>query len=157
MTRTLLIAAAFAAMTGSALAAETGTINAWGARFDVPAGQAPVGTLASGADRAVGSYVAPIQWSSSRRATETASLAYRYSGQHAGGPADALIPGGTPRPVEHHAGAPAYRYSGQHAGGPADALIPDGSPKPVEKQWRAPAYRYAGSHAGGPANDLPRD
>ena len=53
------------------------------------------------------------------------SRAYRYSGTHAGGPADALISstGGVPKPVTHRVHDRAYRYSGTHAGGPADALI----------------------------------
>nr|WP_321182268.1 hypothetical protein [Methylobacterium sp. Leaf122] len=51
--------------------------------------------------------------------------AYRYSGQHAGGPADALIPDGSPRPVERQWRAPAYLYAGSHAGGPANDLPRD--------------------------------
>ena len=50
------------------------------------------------------------------------SPAYRYSGPHAGGPADALIPNGTPRAVVHQPRPAAYRYSGPHAGGPANDL-----------------------------------
>lgn len=54
-----------------------------------------------------------------------AGRAYEYAGSHAGGPADALIPNGTPAPVVRPVKDPAYRYSGSHAGGPADALIPE--------------------------------
>ncbi|MET7245001.1 hypothetical protein ABZT49_16725 [Methylobacterium sp. EM32] len=50
---------------------------------------------------------------------------YRYSGTHAGGPANALVPAGAPVPVTRGATDPAYRYPGSHAGGPADALIPE--------------------------------
>lgn len=81
---------------------------------------------------------------------------YRYSGPHAGGPADDLIPSGKPVAREHHPTSPAYRYSGQHAGGPADDRIPAGKPRAVVRPEKAPAYRYSGSHAGGPANDVAR-
>lgn len=80
--------------------------------------------------------------------------AYEYSGTHAGGPADALIPDGTPAPIVPVVKDPAYRYAGSHAGGPADALIPNGTPAPIVPVVRSPAYRYSGSHAGGPADAL---
>lgn len=80
--------------------------------------------------------------------------AYKYSGSHAGGPADELIANGTPVPVIHHPVDPAYRYSGTHAGGPADTLISNGTPAPAGAHRSDPAYRYSGTHAGGPANDL---
>jgi hypothetical protein len=80
--------------------------------------------------------------------------AYRYSGTHAGGPADALIPTGVPQPVRHVYRDPAYAYSGTHAGGPADALIPAGVPQPVRHVYHDPAYAYSGTHAGGPADAL---
>ncbi|MFE1599020.1 hypothetical protein [Methylobacterium sp. ID0610] len=79
---------------------------------------------------------------------------YRYSGSHAGGPADALIPDGTPRPITHRAVTGPYEYAGSHAGGPADALIPDGTSAPTLRRVVDPAYRYSGSHAGGPADAL---
>ena len=82
--------------------------------------------------------------------------AYEYSGTHAGGPADALIPNGTPVPATPPVRNPAYEYSGTHAGGPADALISDGTPVPAKPPVRNPAYEYSGTHAGGPANALPR-
>jgi hypothetical protein len=88
---------------------------------------------------------------------QSADPAYRYSGQHAGGPADELISptGGVPRPVGRTYQDPAYRYSGNHAGGPADALIPEpGGPVPFTHGYSDPAYRYSGQHAGGPADDL---
>ena len=50
------------------------------------------------------------------------SPAYRYSGPHAGGPADALIPNGPVRAVVAPQRPAAYRYSGSHAGGPANGL-----------------------------------
>ncbi|KMO30359.1 hypothetical protein VQ03_28530 [Methylobacterium tarhaniae] len=87
-------------------------------------------------------------------AAQGAPSAYRYSGPHAGGPADALIPEGVPAPVVPRTVDPAYRYSGSHAGGPADALIPEGAPAPVTRRVVDPAYRYSGSHAGGPADAL---
>jgi hypothetical protein len=83
--------------------------------------------------------------------------AYRYSGTHAGGPADDLIPtGGILRPVRTLNRDPAYRYSGTHAGGPANDLISMGAarPAPVRQVYRDPAYRYSGTHAGGPADEL---
>jgi hypothetical protein len=49
--------------------------------------------------------------------------AYRYSGTHAGGPADDLISTGAPRAVRGAYRDPAYLYAGSHAGGPANALI----------------------------------
>ena len=48
--------------------------------------------------------------------------AYRYSGPHAGGPANGLNRGGQVRPVVRPVKAPAYRYSGSHAGGTANGL-----------------------------------
>ena len=48
--------------------------------------------------------------------------AYRFSGSHAGGPADALIPNGTAQQIMHREIASAYRYAGSHAGGPANGL-----------------------------------
>ena len=53
---------------------------------------------------------------------QTTSPAYRYSGPHAGGPANALNRGGSVRPVLRPVKAPAYRYSGSHAGGTANGL-----------------------------------
>jgi hypothetical protein len=82
---------------------------------------------------------------------------YRYSGQHAGGPADGLISptGGIPQPTRRTYHDPAYRYSGPHAGGPADALISEtGGPVRTTRIYSDPAYRYSGQHAGGPAADL---
>ncbi|WP_407526963.1 hypothetical protein [Methylobacterium oryzisoli] len=87
-------------------------------------------------------------------AAQGAGRAYEYAGSHAGGPADALIPNGTPRPVTPPPAGGPYQYAGSHAGGPADALIPNGIPAPIVHPVRDPAYRYSGSHAGGPANDL---
>jgi hypothetical protein len=84
--------------------------------------------------------------------------AYRYSGQHAGGPADALISptDGSPLPTWHAYSDPAYGYSGQHAGGPADNLISpmNGRLLPTWHAYSDPAYRYSGQHAGGPADAL---
>src|SRR3954470_10307412 len=80
--------------------------------------------------------------------------AYRYSAQHAGGPADALISstGGRPLPT-HLYSDPAYRYSAQHAGGPADALISSTGGRPLPTHlYSDPAYRYSAQHAGGPAD-----
>ena len=56
---------------------------------------------------------------------QPADPAYRYSGTHAGGPANDLLSstGGRPAPIRHTYSDPAYRYSGTHAGGPADGLI----------------------------------
>ena len=56
---------------------------------------------------------------------QPANPAYRYSGSHAGGPADALISQtrGRPAPSRLAYSGPAYRYSGTHAGGPANDLI----------------------------------
>lgn len=88
---------------------------------------------------------------------QTTAPAYRYSGTHAGGPADALIPNGEAQPVQKHETSEAYRYSGPHAGGPADALIPNVTPQTVEPQFTAPGYRYSGPHAGGPAKDMSRN
>ncbi|WP_375462091.1 hypothetical protein [uncultured Enterovirga sp.] len=85
---------------------------------------------------------------------EPADPAYRYSGTHAGGPANALIPEGRPAPSTPVVKDPAYRYSGTHAGGPANALIPEGRPAPSTPVVKDPAYHYSGTHAGGPANDL---
>ena len=48
--------------------------------------------------------------------------AYRYSGPHAGGPANGLRTSGRVRAVTRPARAPAYRYPGSHAGGPANGL-----------------------------------
>jgi hypothetical protein len=53
---------------------------------------------------------------------QTTSPAYRYSGPHAGGPANALNRGGKVQPVVRSVKAPGYRYSGSHAGGPANGL-----------------------------------
>lgn len=53
---------------------------------------------------------------------QTTSSAYRYSGPHAGGPANGLNRGGQVRPVVRPVKAPAYRYSGSHAGGTANGL-----------------------------------
>ncbi len=92
--------------------------------------------------------------STSGATAQDAPSAYRYSGQHSGGPAGALIPEGAPAPVVHHPVDPAYRYSGTHAGGPANALVPAGAPVPVTRGATDPAYRYPGSHAGGPADAL---
>ncbi|GJD99416.1 hypothetical protein GMJLKIPL_1333 [Methylobacterium isbiliense] len=83
-----------------------------------------------------------------------AGRAYEYAGSHAGGPADALIPNGTPRPVTPPPARGAYEYAGSHAGGPADALIPNGTPAPVVRPMKDPAYGNSGSHAGGPADAL---
>ncbi len=80
--------------------------------------------------------------------------AYRYGGTHAGGPANALIPVGKPKPVAKRKVDKAYRYGGTHAGGPADLLIPEGKPQRVVKVKRNKAYMYGGTHAGGPADEL---
>lgn len=48
--------------------------------------------------------------------------AYRYSGPHAGGPANGLRTSGRVRAVTRPGRAPAYRYPGSHAGGPANGL-----------------------------------
>jgi hypothetical protein len=53
---------------------------------------------------------------------QTTSPAYRYSGPHAGGPADDLHRSGNVQPVVRPETSPAYRYSGPHAGGPAGDL-----------------------------------
>lgn len=82
--------------------------------------------------------------------------AYKYSGSHAGGPANDLISNGSPRPVVRPEKNKAYRYSGSHAGGPANDLIQSGKPRPVKRPVVDKAYRYSGPHAGGPANDIPR-
>lgn len=87
-------------------------------------------------------------------AAQDAPSAYRYSGQHSGGAAGALIPEEAPAPVMHRPVDPAYRYSGTHAGGPADALVPAGASVPATRRATDPAYRYPGSHAGGPADAL---
>ncbi|GJD53697.1 hypothetical protein OPKNFCMD_6474 [Methylobacterium crusticola] len=110
MSRTLLFTfALLAGTTGSALAREAGSFDAWGHTFSVPAWQTGAAPPAE----------FPLA---------TGSLAprvYRYAGSHAGGPADALIPDGTPQPVPQRVRAPAYRYSGSHAGGPANGLARD--------------------------------
>ena len=87
---------------------------------------------------------------------QSSDPAYRYSGTHAGGPADALIPTGGILPARKVYRDPAYRYSGTHAGGPADDLIGMGGARraPARHVYRDPAYRYSGTHAGGPADDL---
>ncbi|GJD53931.1 hypothetical protein OPKNFCMD_6710 [Methylobacterium crusticola] len=110
MSRTLLFSLALlAGTTGSALAQDAGTFNAWGHTFNVPAWQSSTTRL-------------------SEITLTTGSLspgAYQYAGSHAGGPADALISNGTPQAVQHRVTAPAYRYSGSHAGGPANGLSRD--------------------------------
>src|SRR3954463_1055429 len=84
--------------------------------------------------------------------------AYRYSGTHAGGPADALLSrtGGRPARIRHAYSNPAYRYSGTHAGGPADALLSPtgGRPARIRHAYSNPAYRYSGTHAGGLADPV---
>jgi len=83
---------------------------------------------------------------------------YRYSGTHAGGPADDLISatGGRPKGVRKAYVNRAYHYGGTHAGGPADALISatGGRAVAVRRVYANPAYRYGGTHAGGPADAL---
>jgi len=83
---------------------------------------------------------------------------YRYSGTHAGGPADDLVSstGDRPKPVRKPYANRAYRYGGTHAGGPADALISvtGGRARAVRRVYANPAYRYGGTHAGGPADAL---
>ncbi|GJD53154.1 hypothetical protein OPKNFCMD_5925 [Methylobacterium crusticola] len=98
--------------------------------------------------------VALVAASTGAALAQDGNAAYRYSGSHAGGPADALIPAGPPAPVVRRPVDPAYRYAGSHAGGPADGLISAGRPAPVAPRRVDPAYRYSGSHAGGPADAL---
>jgi len=88
---------------------------------------------------------------------QTTSPAYRYSGPHAGGPADDLNRGGAVQPVVRPVKPPAYGYSGSHAGGPANDLNRGGAVQPVVRPLKPPAYGYSGSHAGGPANGQPRN
>ena len=136
----------FSAAVAPAFAQDARTFDAWGHTYDlrsVEPATSPHDPVTTGAIGAVQDH--------------RVAAAYRYSGPHAGGPADALIPVGSPQPVEHHATSPAYRYSGPHAGGPANALIPDGSPQPVEHHATSSAYRYSGPYAGGPANDRLRN
>ena len=72
-----------------------------------------------------------------------ADPAYRYSGTHAGGPADDLISptGGRAKPTRKAHRNPGYRYSGTHAGGPADAFIGNGRPAPIRHPIRPIAIR----------------
>ncbi len=93
---------------------------------------------------------------SSAAEAQSGSSAYKYSGTHAGGPANDLIPHGNPRAVVRTEKNKAYRYSGTRAGGPAGDLIPSRKPLSVKRSARGQAYRYSGPHAGGPANDVPR-
>ena len=88
---------------------------------------------------------------------QDASLAYRGSGQRAGGPAYLLNDGsGAVRPVRMRPNAVplAYRGSGQRAGGPAYLLNGNpGSIQPVRMRSNPIplAYRGSGQRAGGPA------
>ena len=67
---------------------------------------------------------------------------YRYSGQHAGGPASDLAPVGKALPSQPRRIAPAYRYSGTRAGGPAGDLAPRATPSVSRSRPAAdPAYR----------------
>jgi hypothetical protein len=85
--------------------------------------------------------------------------AVRYSGSHAGGPANGFSRGAAPsgsaniRPVkvEPH-------YSGSYAGGPNNGLSRGRlRPLPVTRGRSVdPAYAYSGSHSGGPANGARR-
>ena len=87
--------------------------------------------------------------------------AYRQSGTHAGGPADALISstGGPVAPRKSSGVDRNYARSGTRAGGPAGAAI-SSTGGPVPPRTRAArtdrAYARSGQQAGGPAGLLNR-
>src|SRR4051812_50196412 len=67
--------------------------------------------------------------------------AYRYSGTHAGGPADALLSptGGRPGRIRHPYSNPGDRYSRTHAGRAAGAPVRGGRVAPVDPALLAPS------------------
>lgn len=78
----------------------------------------------------------------------SADQAYKYSGTHAGGPANDL---NRSRPVVAKPYQPrdaAYRYSGTHAGGPANDLIPQ---LPVDQGFSA--FRRSGTVTSSTPNE----
>lgn len=151
-TRFASIAAALTLSLGAAVApglAQAAAFDAWGHEFTT-AGSQPTET----ATATPGVYTAMNKRVARSRGDRPS--AYRYSGTHAGGPANALISNGVAKPVRRPEKSAAYAYSGSHAGGTANGLISNGTPKAVARPVKGAAYRYGGSHAGGPANGLQR-